>query len=317
MDVITLGETMVLLTPQSTGLMRYANSFSTRVAGAESNVAIGLARLGHRAGWISRLGNDELGRKVHSFIRGEGVDVSRVTFDDSANTGLFFKEKLTANEWRVKYYRANSAASQMKLTDLDESYIEKAKYLHVTGITPALSSDCYETALTAIDYARKNGVKVVFDPNLRRKLWDEEKARKVLLEFVSKADIVLPGIDEATFLFGKLEVEELAHRFYERGAATVIMKLGKNGAYVLSEKTEDYVDGFQVSQVVDPVGAGDGFSAGVLSGLIDGIGLKESVSRGNAVGAMVTMAEGDVEGLPERDRLQDFMNSKVRDDVER
>ncbi|WP_188454731.1 sugar kinase [Virgibacillus oceani] len=317
MDVITLGETMVLLTPHSTGLMRYADSFSTKVAGAESNVAIGLARLGHQTGWISRLGNDEFGKKIYAFIRGEGVDVSRVTFDDSANTGLFFKEKLACDEWRVKYYRADSAASRMNTADVDELYIADAKYLHVTGITPALSSSCYETALTAIDYAKKNGVKIVFDPNLRRKLWSDEEAKKVLLELASKADIVLPGVDEAQFLFGKLEVEDLAQRFLDNGASVVVMKLGKDGAYFSSKETQQYVKGFPVSQVVDPIGAGDAFSAGLLSGLLDGKDLEQSVSRGNAVGAMVTMADGDVEGLPERDRLLHFMNNRMKDDVER
>ncbi|WP_404452266.1 sugar kinase [Virgibacillus necropolis] len=317
MDVVTLGETMVLFTPKSTGLMRYAGDFSTKVAGAESNVAIGLTRLGYKTGWISKLGDDELGERILSFIRGEGVDVSQVKFDDSASSGLFFKEKLSSNEVRVKYYRNDSAASRMSALELDEAYISGAKYLHVTGITPALSEDCYESALTAINYAKKNGVTVVFDPNLRRKLWEEDKARKVLTELSSMADIVLPGVDEAEFLFGKSDPESLAQAFYDNGASTVIMKLGKKGAYVLSNKTAGFVEGFPVEQVVDPVGAGDGFAAGCLSGFIDELDLKEAVRRGNAVGAMVTMADGDVEGLPDKKRLTSFINKSHQDDVER
>ncbi|WP_010529989.1 sugar kinase [Lentibacillus jeotgali] len=317
MDVVTLGETMVLFTPEHAGPMRYSDRFSSRVAGAESNVAIGLARLGVQSGWMSRLGNDEFGKKIRSFIRGEGVDTSRVIFDETADTGLFFKEKLANGEWRVKYYRRDSAASRLKPEDLDESYIAGAKYLHVTGITPALSDSCYETVLSAIEYAKRHDVKVVFDPNLRRKLWPEHKARKVLVELVRKADIVLPGIEEAEFLFGIGSPEELARQFNEQGASTVIMKLGEEGAYYLTHDTERYVEGFRVTEVVDPVGAGDGFSAGVLSGLLDGLNLEDSVQRGNAIGAMAVLAAGDIEGLPEKDRLIDFMHNRGQGDVER
>ncbi|WP_100011621.1 sugar kinase [Lentibacillus sediminis] len=317
MDVVTLGETMALFSPESPGPMRYADRFSARIAGAESNVAIGLSRLGSESGWISRVGNDEFGKKIRAFIRGEGVDVSRVTFDETADTGLFFKEKLSPGEWRVKYYRKGSAASKMKPEDIDESYIAGAKFLHVTGITPALSDSCYESVLTAIDYAKRHNVTVVFDPNVRRKLWPEERARTVLLELSSKADIVLPGMDEAKFLFGEGSPEKLAQRFQEHGPTVVIMKLGKEGAYYLDRDMDGYAEGFSVSEVVDPVGAGDGFSAGFLSGLLDGLDVPEAVQRANAVGAMVTMAAGDVEGLPEKERLLDFMDNREHGDVER
>ncbi|ASK62492.1 2-dehydro-3-deoxygluconokinase [Virgibacillus phasianinus] len=317
MDVVTLGETMVLFTPKSSGLMRYAGDFSTKIAGAESNVAIGLARLGKQVGWISRLGNDEFGERIRNFIRGEGVDVSQVTVDDTAATGLYFKEKLTPGELRLNYYRQGSAASRMAAADIDEAYIAGANFLHVTGITPALSEQCYETVLTAIQYAKRNGVTVVFDPNLRRKLWSEERARKVLQELSAQADIVLPGIDEAEFIFGKATPEILAENFYNNGANKVILKLGKQGAYYLSAESSGFVKGFPVEQVVDPVGAGDGFAAGCLSGIVDGLALPEIVRRGNAVGAMVTMVDGDVEGLPEINRLNYFMNKIEREDVER
>ncbi|HET7580288.1 MAG TPA: sugar kinase [Bacillales bacterium] len=317
MDVITLGETMVLFTPKSKGLMRYAADFTAKIAGAESNVAIGLARLGHKSAWISRLGNDEFGKKILSFIRGEGVDVSEVRFDPSADTGLYFKEKLTANEMRVQYYRKLSAASRMSPDDLNESFIKKAKYVHITGITPALSENCYETVEKVIDIAKKNGVTVVFDPNLRRKLWAEDQAKKVLLDIASQADIVLPGITEGEFLFGKLEPERLAERFYEHGASTVVLKLGAKGAYYLSGNDRGLVPGFHVNHVVDPVGAGDGFAAGLLSGLLDHLPLQKAVERGTIVGAMVTMVPGDVEGLPDRERLELFANGTNQEDVRR
>src|SRR5690606_8413615 len=103
MDVVTIGETMLLFTPDTEGHMRYASNFSRKFGGAESNVAIGLSKLGHKAGWISRVGNDEFGKAIVSFLRGEGVDVSQVKYDDKAPTGLFFKEKRTVSEFRIQY----------------------------------------------------------------------------------------------------------------------------------------------------------------------------------------------------------------------
>ncbi|NEU30830.1 sugar kinase [bacterium LRH843] len=313
MDIVTLGETMVLFTPDSTGLMRYASTYSRKFGGAETNYAIGLTRLGHKAGWISRVGDDELGKAMLSFVRGEGVDVSHVSVDPTAPTGLYFKELRSAVEVRVEYYRKGSAASQMEKSDLNEDYIAKAKYLHISGITPALSESCYETVKEAIAIAKRNDVKIIFDPNLRRKLWSEEKARKVLLEIASQADILLPGIDEGTFMFGETDPEILGKRFLDLGASLVILKVGAEGAYYFTNEESKLVPGFKVDQVVDPVGAGDGFAAGVTSGLLEGLSIEQAVRRGNAVGAMVTMVNGDVEGLPEKAEVERFIHAPSED----
>lgn len=317
MDVVTFGETMVVLTPTTNGSMRYAPTFSAKVGGAESNVAIGLARLGHQSGWFSRLGQDEFGEKVRSFIRGEGVDVSKVIMDDSAPTGLYFKEVISEDNIHVQYYRKNSAASQLNAQDIQEAYIANSKFLHITGITPALSESCREAVLTAIQCANKHGVTVVFDPNLRRKLWEDELARKVLLELSSKADIVLPGLDEGAFLFGETQPEKLAQLFLELGSAQVVIKLGENGAYYSTKTESGFVDAFPVKRVIDPVGAGDGFAAGFLSGLLDSLSMEEAVRRGAAVGAIVTQVPGDMEGLPDRRRLQALMSVQGTGDVDR
>ncbi|MFB4168265.1 sugar kinase [Virgibacillus sp. JSM 102003] len=317
MDVVTLGETMVLFTPESEGYMRYSANFSAKVAGAESNVAIGLARLGHNSGWISRLGDDEFGKKVHTFIRGEGVDVSTVRFKESASTGLYFKEMVTDDEVRVHYYRKESAASLMTPQDLNEDYIASAKYLHITGITPALSESCRKTVMKAVEFAKKHEVTVVFDPNLRRKLWSEEQARKALLEIAFKADIVLPGLDEGVFLFGQNNPEMMAKQLYAHGVSQIVIKLGAQGAYYYSKDGKGTIPGFPVKRVIDPVGAGDGFAVGLLSGLLDKLSLKKAVERAAAVGAMATKVSGDVEGLPERERLESFINGTTQGDVNR
>ncbi|RLL43859.1 sugar kinase [Oceanobacillus piezotolerans] len=315
MDVVTIGETMVLFTPNEEGMLRHAHSFSMKFGGAESNVAIGLSRLGHRSRWISRLGEDEFGDAMYSFIRGEGVDVSYVTRDQTSPTGVFFKEFRRLNDMRVYYYRKESAASKMSAEWLPEDAISDAKYLHLTGITPGLSISCREMLEKAICTAKKNGTKIVFDPNLRLKIWeDEEEARHFLKKYASESNIFLPGIAEAEFLFGACTMEDYVEKFHSLGVETVIMKLGKEGALVSSKSVPmTKVPGFVVERVVDPIGAGDAFAAGVLSGLLDGMPLEESVRRGNAMGAMVTMVNGDVEGLPNRFDLAAFMNGGLED----
>lgn len=169
-EVVTLGETMVMMNPVTSGPLQYINQFTKQIGGAESNFAIGVVRLGHTAGWISKLGKDELGKYVLSFIRGEGVDTSRVKFTADAPTGLFFKERRKFGESKVYYYRKGSAASLMGPEDLDPEYISSAKYLHITGITPALSESCHLAVKEAIKIAKNHGVKVCFDPNIRLKL---------------------------------------------------------------------------------------------------------------------------------------------------
>lgn len=200
MDVVTFGESMVLFNPDSNGPIRYVQNFNKSIAGAESNVAIALARLGHEVGWFSRLGNDEFGRYIKAVIRGEGVEVSRAITDEEKSTGILFKERFIHSNPNVYYYRKDSAASNLKPEDIDIEYIKKAKILHITGITPALSKSCRDTVLKAIDIARENGVKVSFDPNIRLKLWDIDEATSVLLEIAQKADIIFPGIDEGEIL---------------------------------------------------------------------------------------------------------------------
>lgn len=311
-DVVTIGESMVVFTPHTDGLMRYAQSFSKKIGGAESNAAVGLARLGHRCGWISKVGNDEFGHAILAFLKGENIDTSRVLTSDEHPTGIYFKEPRRANDIRVYYYRSGSAASTLSPQDLDREYIAKAKYLHITGITPALSESCKQTIFEAINIARDNGVKVIFDPNLRTKLWDEVTARKTLLEIAAKVDVFLPGVSEGEFLLNEQDPMKQGEAFLNLGPSTVIVKVGEKGAYYFTGEGSGLVPSLPVKNVVDPVGAGDGFAAGFISGLIDGLGVSEAVARANAVGALVTMVRGDADGLPDREELARFLdNSEV------
>src|SRR5437867_356998 len=178
MDVVTFGETMVLFAAVEQGPLRFANTFTRHAAGTESNFAIGLARLGHQVGWFSRVGDDEFGQYLVNLIRGEGVDTSRVIVDPDAPTGVVFKEKRELGARKIVYYRRGSAASRLAPADLDAEYVASAKYLHITGITPALSESCRQTVRAAAELARSRGVRVSFDPNLRLRLWTREAARE-------------------------------------------------------------------------------------------------------------------------------------------
>lgn len=298
MDVVTIGETMVLFIPTSVGPLRYAGQFEKSIGGAESNVAIGLSRLGHQCGWISRLGQDEFGLYVRNYIRGEGVDTSQVIFDEQHATAVFFKERQIRQEPKISYYRKNSAASEMTPNDLNEEYIAKAKFLHITGITPALSSSCQETIFQAIRLAKKHAVTVVFDPNIRLKLWSPEEAKVTLMNIAGESDIVLPGLEEGFILTGEMKPESIASQLIEHGAKLVVVKLGAGGAYYANQTEKGLVPGFPVEQIVDPIGAGDAFAAGLLSGLLRGFPLPEAVKLANQVGSYALTVAGDVEGLP-------------------
>ena len=310
MDVVTFGETMVLFNPETQGPLRYVGTFTKSIGGAESNVAIALARLGHKAGWFSKLGDDEFGRYIKSTVMGEEVDVSRVKKDPKRTTGILFKERFSTVNPNVYYYRKGSAASHLMMEDLDMEYIASAKILHVTGISLALSEEMREAVFYAVKEAKKRGVLISFDPNIRLKLWSKEEARETILEMVKLTDLLFPGKEEAELLLGLTEPEEIADAFLKLGVQTVALKLGKSGCYVKNKETEAFVHGYTVDHPVDTVGAGDGYAAGFLSGYLENLSLTECAQRANAVGAMATLVKGDMEGFPYKDQVEIFMGLK-------
>lgn len=307
MDVVTFGESMVMFGPDSTGPLRYVQNFNKSIAGAESNVAIALSKLGHNVGWFSKIGNDEFGKFIITTIRGEGVDVSNVIVDKDNNTGILFKERFMNSNPNVYYYRKDSAASFLNPDDVEESYIKSAKILHITGITPALSTTCKEAVFKAIKVARENKVIVSFDPNIRFKLWPENEAVPVLLDIAKQSDIIFPGIDEAKILIGIDKPQDIAAKFMEMGCSTVALKLGKDGCYISNRENAFFVKGRPTENPQDTAGAGDGFAAGFLSGILKNLNLSECGEYGNAVGAMSVLVNGDMEGYPDYEQLMTYI----------
>ena len=307
-DVALFGEAMLLLVADRPGPIEDAQSFHKRTAGAETNVAIGLARLGLKVGWASRLGTDSMGRCLLATMKGEGIDCSHVTCDAAQKTGFQFKGRVTdGSDPPVEYHRKGSAASQMGPADVDEAWLRSARHLHATGVFAAISETSLQAALKTMDVMRAAGRTISFDTNLRPTLWSStETMRHWVNELASRADWVLPGIEEGLLLTGHSEPEAVARFYRERGAKLVVVKLGAEGAYYDSDVAgTGRVDGFPVKEVIDTVGAGDGFAAGVVSALLEGKSVPEAVRRGAWIGARAVQVLGDTEGLPTRAQLEE------------
>lgn len=307
-ELVTIGETMAIFEANLDGPLRYVQNFSKRFGGAESNVAIGVARLGHSAGWISQVGNDELGKYLVSSIRGEGVDTSRVVTTNKAATGLYIKERIREGSTQVYYYRSGSAASLLTAEDIDWDYVKNARILHLTGITPFLSNNCMELVFEAIRVAKNNNVIVSFDPNLRFKLMEgKPNAREIVMDIARESDIFMPGLDEAEFLMRTRDYDKIAQHLLNTGVSQIAIKNGEIGTYYVSmSEGSGFSPSIKVDRVIDPIGAGDGFAAGLLSGILEGKSLKESVELGATIGAMVVTVRGDIEGLPDREAIAGF-----------
>jgi 2-dehydro-3-deoxygluconokinase len=300
-SVVTAGETMVLGVPARPGRLRHAPSLELKIGGAESNVAIALSRLGVSAGWVSLLGEDEPGRLVFDRVRAEGVDVSRVRRVRGLPTGLYLREQV-GQEIRVYYYRKGSAASTMTLKALDPEYLKEAEFLHLTGITPALSEDCRAFTLWA---AREDGTRVSFDVNYRSKLWGSGEARAFVEEILPSVDLLFVGDDEARALWGR-DDEGLVRELAARGPREVVLKLGREGSLALVDGRIITRPAYPV-EAVDPVGAGDAFDAGYLAGHLWELAPEERLRVANAMGALSIATLGDYEGLPDKDELWAFL----------
>ncbi len=306
-DIATFGEAMLLLVADPPGPIEQASVFHKRTAGAETNVAIGLARLGLKVGWASRLGTDSMGRSLIASMKGEGIDCSHVVCDATQRTGFQFKGRVTdGSDPPVEYHRKGSAASHMGPDDVDEAWLRSARHLHATGVFPAISDSSLRAALRTLDVMRAAGRTISFDTNLRPTLWaSTEVMRHWINTLASRADWVLPGIEEGLILTGHDKAEDIARFYRQRGASLVVVKLGEDGAYFDDAVAgTGHVEGFPVEKVVDTVGAGDGFAAGVVSALLEGLDVREAVRRGAWIGARAVQTLGDTEGLPTRDELR-------------
>jgi len=306
LDVVTVGEAMGLFIAQQPGPLDQVSGFARATAGAELNVAVGLARLGHRVAYLSRLGDDSLGRHLRAFMAAEGIDTHHVATDPARPTGLMFKGLCTdGSDPAIEYRRAGSAASALGPRDYPAATCAGARHLHLTGISPGVSGSLRELVFMMARLARQGGRSVSFDPNLRPRLWaSEQEMRDTLNALAAEADWVLPGLAEGQRLTGRDTAQGVAAFYLDRGARCVVVKLGPQGAwYAERDGAQGLVPGVPAPRVVDTVGAGDGFAAGLISGLLEGLPLEDAVARANRIGARVVGYPGDCDGLPTRAEL--------------
>lgn len=302
-DVVTFGETMAAL--RAHGALRMGGSLGLSVAGAESNVAIGLARLGHRVRWAGRVGADELGALVLRTLRAEGVDLSHAATDDTGRpTGVLLTEPRLGTLTRVSYYRTGSAGSAVTPAGVLPALASGTRVLHLTGITPALGPSAAETVLAAATAARDAGITVCLDVNYRSRLWTADRARAALRPLLAHTDLLVASEDELPLVLRGPAVDEseAVKSLLDAGVQEVIVKRGAHGATVVS--ADGTVDrAARQVDAVDLVGAGDAFVAGYLSGLLDGADVPARLHRAVTTAAFAVATRGDWEGLPTRDEL--------------
>ncbi|MFF0743930.1 sugar kinase [Streptomyces sp. NPDC004111] len=291
-DVVVCGEAMLLMLAEPGVPLERATAFRRSVAGAESNVATGLARLGHPVRWLGRLGDDPAGRAVLALLRAEGIDTSYVITDPAAPTGLLLRDSHPAHAIDVQYYRAGSAASLLDARELSADLLSGARVLHLTGITPMLSPSAHRAVLRLFELAEAAGVRVSFDPNVRLKLGAPERWREVVAPLLARADLVLAGEDE-------LELLGVAAADLADGERTVVVKHRDKSASCLRRGEEWRRPVFRVP-VTDPVGAGDAFAAGFLGALLRDAPWDVCLREAAAVAALVVQCATDTDGLPDR-----------------
>ena len=305
-DLITLGEAMVLMLADSGLPLASAGHFMRSIAGAESNVAIGVRRLGLRSGWISRVGRDAFGEVVLRSMRAEGVELS-VRTDPARPTGLLVRDMPAIGPVHVQYYRAGSAASALSQDDIDPDLVRSSRLLHLTGITAMLSDSAHAAVIAAHSLARTAGRFISFDPNVRLTLGSMEKWADRVAPLARASDIVLAGVDEMPAIAAG--ATDPIETLLAAGVGVVVVKDGARGS---SAHTSQRVVRMPARPVhaVDPVGAGDAFAAGFLARILrdhpdlgagdvpDAPALERALQAGSLVAAAVVGLPTDIDGLP-------------------
>jgi 2-dehydro-3-deoxygluconokinase len=297
-EVLTLGEAMVSI--RTKAALRLGGEAHLSVAGSESNVAIGLARLGHQAAWIGAVGNDEPGRLIQRTLRAEGVDTSYVRFCDSDFTGFIAFDQPAHDITRVSYHRRGSAGSTLTADECQAAITDAApRLLHLTGITPALSESARAATIAAAETAARAGIRVSLDVNYRGRLWSRSAAADCLRQLLPQVRTVFASEDELDLL---TDATDPVAALLDGGVEEVVVTAGGKGAWSHSSAGSLHQPALQVT-VVDSIGAGDAFVSGYLSATLDGLSPEVRLTRAATSGAFCVGAYGDWESLPTRNDL--------------
>lgn len=312
-DLVTIGESLGLVATREPGPWRMQRSAHLSFGGSESNVALGVARLGHSVAWIGRVGDDEFGEMITRELEAEGVLVAG-TVDSLASTAIMLKERRTSDITRVRYYRAGSAGSRLATEDLDVELIAQTRAVHLSMITPALSDSARDAVHTALRIARNAGASTSLDLNYRKALWSLESHRETTLELLPLVDMVFASVGELLSVSGAQDVDRGMQEVVTHGPTAVVTTDGPRGARYVIGGQSGAIDARTVG-VVDTVGAGDAFVAGWLSAQLDGADVAECARTAVLCGAFACTVLGDWEGAPTRSDLQAF--DEERDSVSR
>jgi fructokinase len=321
-DIVCLGELLIDFVSLESGvLLEQAPAFQKAPGGAPANVAVGLSKLGHEVGFIGKVGDESFGHFLSNVLQENRVDISGLSFDSETRTMLAFVSLTSEGERDFMFYRHPSADMRLTPEDIPEDLIQRAAIFHYGSIS-LISEPCRSATYYALNIARESSLLISYDPNLRLGLWEsEERAKQEILAGMCSADLVKINDDELEFLTGTRKLENGAKQLLTFGPKLIVITLGSEGSFFYTDIAAGHVPG-NALKAVDTTGAGDGFVAGLLSGLLaysepgetyafPGKAELEACCRvANAVGALTTTKRGAIPALPTRDQVEKFLHRK-------
>jgi len=300
-EIVALGEPLLEFNAMESGPLDKVDKYEVGWGGDTSNFAVAVSRLGRKVGYVCRIGDDDFGQTFINLWKSESIDTKYIIKEKDSFTGIYFISR-HGESHQFAYYRKDSAASHLSPEDIPTDYIANARIFHTSGISQAISESACEAVFYAIEVARKADVLVSYDPNLRLKLWDEDRARDIVMETISMSDFVFPSLDDAIYLSGLEDSYAILEYFLEKGPKVVALKLGEKGVLLGTGNQIFQIKPFQVD-VVDTTGAGDAFDGGFVSAYLQGYQLKECAKYANIAAALTTTGCGAVKPIPTKEKV--------------
>ncbi|MEI6157676.1 MAG: sugar kinase [Atribacterota bacterium] len=307
-EIISMGEALVEIMREKigAGLDRPEVFIGPFPSGAPAIFADCAARLGGKVGYIGTVGNDDFGKVIRDRLLEDGVDLTYFQSRPDATTGVAFVAYFADGSRKFLYHIRNAASGCVDTERIVDSYFQGARFLHINGSAVSINEDWKKTIYKAVDMAKKHGVKISFDPNIRPEILGVDKVRALCQPILNNVSIVFPSGEEATMLTGHKNPEEACQALLGRGAEMVILKRGAEGSTVYTKTSQAEVPAFPVKEI-DPTGAGDCFDAGFLVSLIKNRSLEESARYANAVGALAVTRKGPMEGAPHPEEVEKML----------
>ena len=306
-DILALGEAMIEFNQARAD---DPHTWLQGFGGDTSNMAIAAARLGARSGYVTRVGNDEFGRRLTELWTREHVATEGVAIDDDAPTGVYFVSH-DATGHAFSYLRAGSAASRMTPASLPLPVLHATRVLHLSAISQAISATACDACFAAIDTAHATGARVSYDTNLRLKLWPLARAKAIVFESLRMTDWALPSLDDAARLFGSDDPARIVDACHALGAPVVVLKLGSDGCLASDGHRREHLRGERVD-AVDATGAGDCFDGAFIARIVDGDDVFAAARFANAAAALATTGFGAVAPLPRRADVESLLAARNR-----